>query len=126
MGETLTERRRVDEEGRKVVKSFCRRRIRLGVERRTDDVSLRISPGQLRASSRGNTYGASVVRNHWAQRACRRFEKPGVKGVGLTDRLRWELPDWSHGGGAGIPGVGVKSVEIWKNTGGEGELLAND
>ena len=62
MGETLTERRRVDEEGRKVVKSFCRRRITVGVERQLDDVSLRISPGQLRASSRGNTYGASVVR----------------------------------------------------------------
>jgi hypothetical protein len=66
MGETLTERRRVDDEGREVVKSFSWRRIREGVERLPDDVSQGISPGQLRASSRGNTYGASVVRNHWA------------------------------------------------------------
>ncbi len=55
-----------------------------------------------------------------------RFRKPGVKVIGPTDGRRWELRDWSFGGGAGIPGVGVKSVEIWKNTGGEGELLAND
>ena len=40
--------------------------------------------------------------------------------------LRWELRDLNHGGGAGIPGVGVKSVDIWKNTSGEGELLADD
>ncbi len=31
--------------------------------------------------------------------------------------LRWET---------GIPRVGVKSVEMWKNTGGEGEFLAQD
>ncbi len=65
MGASLTERRRVDEEGRKVVKSFSLRRISLGVERLGDDVIRGISPGQLRASSRGNTYGASVVRNYW-------------------------------------------------------------
>ncbi len=38
--------------------------------------------------------------------------------------MRWKLYYLSDGGGAGIPGVGVKSVEIRKNTGGEGELLA--
>ncbi len=44
MGETLTERRRVDDEGLEVVKSFCRRRIRQGVERLADDVSLANKP----------------------------------------------------------------------------------
>ncbi len=43
-GETLTERRRVDDEGLEVVKSFCRRRIRQGVERLADDVSLANKP----------------------------------------------------------------------------------
>ncbi len=52
--------------------------------------------------------------------------KLGVKGFGLTGTVRRELRSWSLGGGAGIPGVGVKSVDIWKNTGGEGELLAID
>jgi hypothetical protein len=32
----------------------------------------------------------------------------------------------SHGGGIGIPGVGVKSVDIRKNTGGEGGFPADD
>ena len=44
----------------------------------------------------------------------------------LTVQVRWELLSLSLGGEAGIPGVGVKSVDIRKNTGGEGELLAID
>ena len=50
--------------------------------------------------------------------------KSGVKVQGLTLGMRWKLRGLSPGGGAGIPGVGVKSVDIRKNTGGEGELLA--
>ena len=38
--------------------------------------------------------------------------------------MRWKLSGWSTGGDVGIPGVGVKSVDIWKNTGGEGGHLA--
>jgi hypothetical protein len=56
----------VYDEGRKVVKYFSWGRINEGVESPQDDINRGISPGQLRASSRGNTYGASVVRNHWA------------------------------------------------------------
>ena len=37
--------------------------------------------------------------------------------------MRWKLQCLSTGGVVGIPGVGVKSVDIWKNTGGEGERL---
>ncbi len=37
MGEILTERRRVNDEGRKVVKFFYMGRIRLGVESLIDD-----------------------------------------------------------------------------------------
>jgi hypothetical protein len=35
-----------------------------------------------------------------------------------------KLPYLSMGWETGIPRVGVKSVEMWKNTGGEGESLA--
>jgi hypothetical protein len=49
-----------------------------------------------------------------------------VKYLGLTQGMRWKLVGLSSGGEAGIPGVGVKSVDIWKNTGGEGELLSKD
>ncbi len=52
--------------------------------------------------------------------------KSGVKSQGSTLHMRWKLVGLSSWGEAGIPGVGVKSVDIWKNTGGEGELLSED
>ena len=49
-----------------------------------------------------------------------------MKISGSTGDVRWELRYLSHRGEVGISSVGVKSVDIRKNTGGEGELLAND
>ena len=43
-----------------------------------------------------------------------------VKFRGLTSALLLRLIDLSAGGVVVIPGVGVKSVDIWKKTGGEG------
>ena len=43
--------------------------------------------------------------------------------AGLNSVMRWKLAGLSTAGGVGIPGVGVKSVDIWKNTGGEGGRL---
>ncbi len=66
MGETLTERRRVRDEGLRVVKRCLAGRR---VQRQTVedfDGTAEGSSGQLRASSRGNTGGANVVRNYWA------------------------------------------------------------
>ncbi len=54
----------------------------------------------------------------------RRLFKLDVKDSSSTGGVHWELGNLSIRGGVGIPGVGVKSVDIWKNTGGEGELLA--
>ncbi len=51
MGESLTERRRVNDEGRKVVKFFSWGRIRSTVEWYSDDINRGISPGQLRAAA---------------------------------------------------------------------------
>ncbi len=48
-----------------------------------------------------------------------------MKYLGSTEGMRWKLVVLSTGGEAGIPGVGVKSVDVRKNTGGEGELLAS-
>ena len=66
MGETLTQQRRVSEEGPRVVK-LCQagRNVRRLISCVLDGTA-RGSTGKLRASSRGNTGGASVVRNHWA------------------------------------------------------------
>ena len=66
MDESLTQQRRVSEEGLRVVK-LCRmgkkavRRIGVSI-----DGTIKGSTGKLRASSRGNTKGASVVRIYWA------------------------------------------------------------
>jgi hypothetical protein len=66
MGETLTQQRRVGEEGFRVVKP-CQvgRTVSILIMSKPDGTT-RGSTGQLRASSRGNTEGASVVRNYWA------------------------------------------------------------
>ncbi len=66
MGESLTQRRRVGDEGLRVVKPCREGRNNGDLIRRRSDGTSEGSTGQLRASSRGNTEGASVVRNHWA------------------------------------------------------------
>ena len=46
-----------------------------------------------------------------------------MKSHSPTVELPLILPGLSTGEGGGIPGVGVKSVDIWRNTGGEGGHL---
>ena len=55
---------------------------------------------------------------------CRWFGKLDVKAPGLTREVHWILGDLNTGEGSGIPSVGVKSVDIRRNTGGEGDFLA--
>ncbi len=45
------------------------------------------------------------------------------KSLGQTGDLKPELVIWSVGEESGIPSVGVKSVDIRRNTGGEGDFL---
>ena len=47
----------------------------------------------------------------------------GVKALGLTEEVRPKLLGLSTGEGGGVPGVGVKSVDIRRNTSGEGGHL---
>ncbi len=54
----------------------------------------------------------------------RREAKQGVKDPGLTRELRFELVFLSIGWVSRIPGVGVKSIDIGRNTGREGGSLA--
>ena len=49
--------------------------------------------------------------------------KSGVKSHGSTVELPLILHDLNPGEGGGIPGVGVKSVDIWRNISGEGGHL---
>jgi hypothetical protein len=47
-----------------------------------------------------------------------------VKAHGLTVEVHLKLSDLSTRGESGIPGVEVKFVDIGRNTGGEGDFLA--
>lgn len=58
----------------------------------------------------------------WAQRDPR-WGHSGVKSHGSTVELPLILHDLNPGEGGGIPGVGVKSVDIWRNISGEGGHL---
>ena len=49
--------------------------------------------------------------------------KLGVKSHGSTVEQPLILRDLNPGEGGGIPGVGVKSVDIWRNISGEGGHL---
>ena len=49
-----------------------------------------------------------------------------VKALGLTEEVRPILPNLSSGGESGMAGVGVKSVDIGRNTSGEGDSLAQN
>ena len=51
------------------------------------------------------------------------FVKSDVKALGSTWEVHWKLEDLNTGEGSGIPSVGVKSVDIRRNTGGEGGYL---
>jgi hypothetical protein len=66
MGASLTQRRRVGDEGLRVVKPCRVERTMGGQIALSCDGTTEGSTGQFRASSRGKTEGASVARNHWA------------------------------------------------------------
>ncbi len=48
-----------------------------------------------------------------------------MKALGSTREVHWKLGDLNTGEGSGIPSVGVKSVDIRRNTGGEGGYLTD-
>ncbi len=48
-----------------------------------------------------------------------------MKALGSTKEEHFELLVLSTGEGGRIPGVEVKFVDIWRNTGGEGGLLTD-
>ncbi len=66
MEETLIQRHRVGDEGFRVVNPFFWEKNKVVRKWSTDDGTPGISIGKLRASSRGKTEDASVIRNYWA------------------------------------------------------------
>ncbi len=60
---------------------------------------------------------------YWVERAGGRRDKSDGNSTGSTRELHLQLFPLSVGGVIGIPSVGVKCVDIRKNTSGEGGLL---
>ncbi len=48
-----------------------------------------------------------------------------MKALGSTQEVHWKLANLSTGKESGIPSVGVKSVDIRRNTSGEGGFLTD-
>ncbi len=78
------------------------------------------------ARSGSNTGGARVSRHYWAYSERRRFVKTDVKALGSTGEVHLILGNLSIVEDSRTPGVAVKCVEIWRNTGGEGGPLDDD
>ena len=123
MAERLTQRRRVREEGLRVVN-----RCREGrSDRGGNPLVLTVPPKEAPANS---VPAAAVIRRVQALfgiigRKARAggWISPGVKCRSSTPRVPRILFHWRHVEAGGIPGVAVECVEIRKNTGGEGGLL---
>eukprot|EP00828_Plagiopyla_frontata_P021186 TRINITY_DN274_c0_g3_i5.p1 TRINITY_DN274_c0_g3~~TRINITY_DN274_c0_g3_i5.p1 ORF type:complete len:127 (-),score=3.44 TRINITY_DN274_c0_g3_i5:309-689(-) len=123
MHESVMMRRRVEEDGLRVVNSCQQgRNVALLIVEQLDG-TCRGSHGQLCASSRGNTEVANVVRIYWAQRVRRRFCMSDVKAHLSWVELHSKLQNQSTEEENGIHGVAVKCVDIKWNTGGEGASL---
>ena len=123
MAERLTQRRRVREEGLRIV-NRCREGRR---DRGGNAPVLTVPPKEAPANS---VPAAAVIRRVQAlfgiigrkARAGGR-KSPWVKGRGSTPSTPRILFDWRHVEASGISGVAVECVDIRKNTGGEGGLL---
>ncbi len=123
MAERLTQRRRVREEGLRIV-NRCRegRTIQGG-----NALDLTVPSKEAPANS---VPAAAVIRRVQALfgiigRKARAggFSSPWVKCRSSTPCPPRILEDWRHVEASGISGVAVECVEIRKNTGGEGGLL---
>eukprot|EP01022_Parablepharisma_sp_SALTPOND_P023619 TRINITY_DN5033_c0_g1_i4.p2 TRINITY_DN5033_c0_g1~~TRINITY_DN5033_c0_g1_i4.p2 ORF type:complete len:125 (-),score=1.04 TRINITY_DN5033_c0_g1_i4:64-438(-) len=120
MEETLTQPCRVKDDGPmgcRLLFCFKKQPYVYGFDGRAG-----ISIGQLRASSRGNTEGASVIRIHWVQSVRRRVGKSEVKARSLTVELPLILLTLSPAEVGGMQYVAVKCLDILQNTDCEGSL----
>ena len=124
MGESLTQRRRVRDEGLRVVNLGKMGRISGPVIYPRD---LTVPPEEAPANY---VPAAAVIRRGQAlfgitgrKGSVGGYVSLDVKYRGSTRELHLKLFFLSMGEGSGIPGVAVKCVDIWKNTSGEGGFL---
>src|SRR5512147_2474849 len=117
MGASLTERRRVEDEGLRVVNS-CRGGGRGNLDRSLEEARAKFVPAAAVRRTVRTLFGITGLKARVGGPARRPLKAPGSTGGGAPRR-----PAWRGVGGAGTPGGAVKCVEIGRNARGESGLL---
>ena len=117
MGASLTERRRVEDEGLRVVNS-CRGGGRRKLDRSLEEARAKFVPAAAVRRTVRTLFGITGLKARVGG-----FERPELKAPGLTGEVARIRRAWRGVGGAGTSGGAVKCVEIGRNARGESELL---
>src|SRR3954469_10750753 len=117
MGASLTERRRVEDEGLRVVNS-CRGGGSLRVDRSLEEARAKFVPAAAVRRTVRTLFRITGLKARVGGGGGRPLKSPGSTGEGAPIR-----PPWSDVGGTGTSGGAVKCVEIGRNARGESEFL---
>ena len=118
MGASLTERRRVEDEGPRVVNS-CRGGGRRKLDRSLEEARAKFVPAAAVRRTVRTLFGITGLKARvgGAVRRC-------LKAPSSTGEVPWILMGWREVGAEGTSGGAVKCVDIGRNAGGESGLLA--
>src|SRR3954470_18572135 len=117
MGASLTERRRVEDEGLRVVNS-CRGGGSRKVERSLEEARAKFVPAAAVRRTVRTLFGIIGLKGRVGGRPRRVLKSPGSTGEWASKRVAWR-----RGGGPGTSGGAVKCVEIGRNADGESKVL---
>ena len=117
MRESATERRRVRDEGLRVVKR-CRGGESRNVDLSPEEARAKFVPAAAVRRTVRTLFGITGLKARVGGTARRPLKSPGLTGEGAPIR-----PPWRDVGGAGTSGGAVKCVEIGRNARGESEVL---
>src|SRR6478672_1668410 len=119
MGASLTERRRVEDEGLQVVNS-CRGGRRPGnrLDLSLEEARAKFVPAAAVRRTVRTLFGITGLKARVGGTARRSLKSPGSTGERAPIR-----PPWRDVGGPGTSGGAVKCVEIGRNARGESEVL---
>src|SRR3954471_17134390 len=113
MGASLTERRRVEDEGLRVVNS-CRGGGSREVDRSLEEARAKFVPAAAVRRTVRTLFGIIGLKGRVGGSARRTLKAPGLTGEAAPRR-----PTWRRGVGLGTSGGAVKFVEIGRNADGE-------
>ena len=117
MGASLTERRRVEDEGLRVVNS-CRGGGRRKLDRSLEEARAKFVPAAAVRRTVRTLFGITGLKARVGGLVRLELKSPGLTGEGAQIR-----PGWREVGGPGTSGGAVKCVEIGRNARGESEAL---